>query len=154
VRPGHPDLWLLEVDTRPPIHSQNEYFCHGEEVAPTISHVPQGVTMAPVNKKELSARMSKRLANFKLSDAVINELVDRVLIDGWIIGRFNPCIYGICIDYFTDKLPQVEDFSSKLGIATWQVFPYGIIDWDRFHIQVAFNVDELEGKVPNREFGF
>ena len=35
--------------------------------------------MPPVNKKQLSSRLSKRLANFKLSDAVIKSLADRVL---------------------------------------------------------------------------
>ena len=107
----------------------------------------------PVTTRDLSARLSKRLANFKLSDAVINSLADRVLIDGLTIFRFDPCIYGICIDYFSDKLPQLNTLSSKLGIAKWEVFPYGIIDWDRFHVRIAYNVDELEGKGLMREFG-
>jgi hypothetical protein len=108
--------------------------------------------MTPVNSKELSARLSKRLANFKLSDSVISGLADRVLIDGLSIGRFDPCIYGICIDYFTDKMPRLDSLSPKLGISKWEVFPYGIIDWDRFHVRIAFNVDELEGKGPMRDF--
>jgi hypothetical protein len=107
-----------------------------------------------MNSKDLSARMSQRLANFKLTDAVIRDLADRVLIEGLTIGRFNPCIYGICIDYFTDKLPNLNAVSSKTGIVKWEVFPYGIIDWDRFHVRVAFNVDELAGKVPAGEVGF
>jgi hypothetical protein len=108
--------------------------------------------MATVNSKELSARMSKRLANFKLSDAVIDGLAERVLIEGLSISKFDPCIYGICIDYFSDQLPQLGLLSSKHGIAKWEVFPYGIIDWDRFHVRIAFNVDELEGKGLMREF--
>lgn len=108
--------------------------------------------MAPVTSKDLSLRMSKRLANFKLSDDVIKGLADRVLIEGLSIYRFNPCIYGICIDYFTDKVPRLDQLTGKLGIAKWEVFPYGIIDWDRFHVRIAFNVDELEGKAPMRGF--
>ena len=102
--------------------------------------------MPPVTSRELSARMSKRLANFKLSDDVIKSLADRVLIDGLSIARFDPCIYGICIDYFSDRMPNLERFGPKLGIAKWEVFPYGIIDWDRFHVQIAFNVDEIADK--------
>ncbi len=102
--------------------------------------------MATVTSKDLSERMSKRLANFKLSDSVIHGLADRVLIDGLSIFRFDPCIYGICIDYFTDKLPRLDVLTSKHGISKWEVFPYGIIDWDRYHVRIAFNVDELEGK--------
>jgi hypothetical protein len=62
--------------------------------------------MATVTSKDLSLRMSKRLANFKLSDDVIKALADRVLIEGLSIYKFNPCIYGICIDYFSDKVPR------------------------------------------------
>jgi hypothetical protein len=106
----------------------------------------------PVTAQDLSGRMSKRLANYKLGDAVIKRLVDRVLIDGLEIARIDPCIYGICIDYWTAEFPRFEGFDFKRGIAKWEVFPYGIIDWDRFRVQVAFEVDELEGKVTPRGF--
>ena len=104
-----------------------------------------------VTTKQLSTRLSKRLANFKLSDAAIRNLSERVLIDGLAIGRLSPCMYGICIDYFSDKIPSLDKLSSKHGIAKWEVFPYGIIDWDRFHVRVAFTVDELEGRTGMRE---
>lgn len=107
--------------------------------------------MSPVSAKDLSGRLSKRLASYELSDAVIKRLVDRVLIDGLEIVRFNPCIYGICVDYWTQEPPRF-DVDIKRGIAKWEVFPYGIIDWDRFHVRVAFEVNELEGKVTPRGF--
>src|SRR5262245_9845015 len=108
--------------------------------------------MTTVNSKDLSAQLSKRLAAFKLSDSVITALADRVLIDGLTISRFDPCVYGICIDYFSDKLPRLDHLSSKRGIVKWEVFPYGIIDWDRFRVRIGFVVDELEGKGLVREF--
>jgi hypothetical protein len=109
--------------------------------------------MATVTSAELTPRLSKRLANFKLSDAVIKGIADRVLIDGLSIFRFDPCMYGICIDYFTDKLPRLDAIGPKHGIARWEVFPYGIIDWDRFLVRVAFQVDELEGRGLTRGLG-
>jgi len=109
--------------------------------------------MATVTSAELSSRLSKRLANFKLSDAAVKAISDRVLIDGLSIFRFDPCMYGICIDYFTDKIPRLDALGPKHGITKWEVFPYGIIDWDRFHVRVAFQVDELEGKGLTRGFG-
>ena len=109
--------------------------------------------MATVTSAELSSRLSKRLANFKLSDAAVKAISDRVLIDGLSIFRFDPCVYGICIDYFTDKIPRLDALGPKHGITKWEVFPYGIIDWDRFHVRVAFQVDELEGKGLTRGFG-
>lgn len=99
--------------------------------------------MAELNAKTLSQHMSRRLASFKLPDSVIAKLADRVLINGWSIGRFNPCIYGICLDYFTDKVPDLSDLLKKPGISRFEVFPYGIINPDRFHVQVGYSVDEL-----------
>jgi hypothetical protein len=107
--------------------------------------------MSPVSPQDLSGRMSKRLASYKLGDGVIKRLVDRVLIEGLEIARFDPCIYGICVDYWTRELPR-PDLDIKRGISKWEVFPYGIIEWDRFRVQVAFEVDELEGKVTPRGF--
>ncbi len=109
--------------------------------------------MPPVNTRQVSTRLSQRLSSFKLSDAVIKRLSSQINIEGLSIGRINPCIYGICIDYFTDKLPSLERLSPKQSIAKWEVFPYGIIDWDRFHVRVAFEVNELEGKGLTRGFG-
>jgi hypothetical protein len=49
----------------------------------------------PVTAGDLSKAMSKRLASYKLTDAVIKRLADRLLVDGLEIARFDPCIYGI-----------------------------------------------------------
>jgi hypothetical protein len=64
--------------------------------------------MSPQCAGDLSDRMSKRLASHSLGDAVIKRLVDRVLIEGLEIARFDPCIYGICIDYWTRELPRPD----------------------------------------------
>ena len=98
-----------------------------------------------LTSKDLSRRLSKRLANFKLSDDAIAKLADRVLIDGLEIKKFDVCMYGICIDYFTDKIPKLDGVLSRPDIARIELFPYGILDWDRFHVRVDFAVDELEG---------
>ena len=82
--------------------------------------------MTTVSSKDFVATTSKRLANFKLSDAAIKDLADRVLVNGLTIGKFDPCIYGICIDYFTDKMPELSNLSLQRGVAKWEVFPYGV----------------------------
>jgi hypothetical protein len=101
----------------------------------------------PPTGKDVQAGLSRQLANFKLSDAVVKSLADRITVDGLSIGRFYPCMYGICVDYFSDRIPKLDVFTSKHRVAKWEVFPYGIIDWDRFRVRVAYNVDELVGKV-------
>jgi hypothetical protein len=105
-----------------------------------------------LSSKVLSSRLSKRLASYKLKDAVIKSLAERVLVDGLSIGRIDPCIYGICIDYYTDKLPKLDTLAHKAGISKYEVFPYGIIDWDRFHVRIAFNVDEMQSQSAGAGF--
>jgi hypothetical protein len=95
--------------------------------------------------EQLSQRLSKRLANFKLGDAVISKLASRVMIDGLEIKRFDVCMYGICFDYHTDKLPRLDRIFSNTDITRFEVFPYGIIQWDHFHVHVGYAVDELAG---------
>jgi hypothetical protein len=109
--------------------------------------------MPPVTSRDLSARLSKRLANFKLADAAIKDLSDKLMVEGLSISRFDPCIYGICVDYFSDRFPDLSQLTPKRGVTKWEVFPYGIIDWDRFHVRVTFQVDELEGKGLTGGFG-
>lgn len=109
--------------------------------------------MHVATSKEVATGLSRQLANFKMSDDVIKSLADRVIIEGLSIGRFNPCMYGICVDYFSDKFPRLDGLTAKHFVAKWEVFPYGIIDWDRFHVRVSFNVDQLAGKGLTGGFG-
>ena len=101
--------------------------------------------MPNLTSKELSQRLSKRLANFKVKDDVIARLAERVLIDGLDIKKWDVCIYGICVDYTTNKIPRLDTIFSKVDIARVDVFPYGIIEWDHFHVHVGYAVDELAG---------
>ncbi len=99
----------------------------------------------PLTSKDLHARMSKRLANYKVKDATIREIAARVMVDGLTITRFDVCIYGICIDYYTTKPPKLDRFFDRAGPSRWEVFPYGIIDPDYWHVKADFDVDELAG---------
>jgi len=101
--------------------------------------------MHTATTKEVATGLSRQLASYKLTDAEIHALADRVVIEGLSIGKFNPCVYGICVDYFTDKLPRLDTLTAKQHIAKWEVFPYGIIDWDRFHVVISYNVDQVPG---------
>ncbi len=102
---------------------------------------------------DLTTRLSRRLANYQLDDKVIASIADRVILDGAQIARFNVCMYGICVDYFTDKRPVLDMLDHGRGVVRWEVFPYGILEWDRFRIRVAFEVDQLEGKGQMRALG-
>lgn len=97
-----------------------------------------------MDNNELSERLSTRLANFKLKDDVVKRLAGGVLVDGLEIKRFDVCSYGICIDYF-GKAPKLDGILGKKDIAHLEVFPYGILNPDYFHVRVGYRVDELQG---------
>ena len=100
-----------------------------------------------LTNKDLSQRLSRRLSSFKVKDDVISKLADRVLVDGLRLEKFDVCIYGLCIDYFSDKIPRLEGILAKPDVARLEVFPYGVIAADRFRVRVSYNVDELAGRV-------
>jgi len=102
---------------------------------------------AQLTTKDLSQRLSKRLSSYKVKDDVISKLADRVLVEGLRIEKIDVCSVGICIDYFTDRVPRLDGILSKFDVARLEVFPYGIIEWDRFRVRVGYHVDELAGRV-------
>ena len=103
--------------------------------------------MPQLTNRDLSQRLSKRLSTFKIKDDVISKLADRVIVEGYDIKRFDVCMYGICIDYYTDKIPKLEVLLSRPDVSHLQIFPYGVLELDRFRVRVGYNVDELAGRV-------
>ena len=99
-------------------------------------------------EKELSQRLSKRLASFKLKDDVISKLAGGVIVEGLDLRKLDICAYGLCGDYFTTRVPRLEGLLTKPNIARVEVFPYGITNPDYFHVRVGFNVDELQAGRP------
>ena len=99
-----------------------------------------------VSDKVLSERLSKKLANFELSDEVIAKLANHLLIDGLEINNIDVGFpYGVIADYFTSEIPKLNDILTRADISRFEIFPYGIIIRDRFHIRVTYTPDELEG---------
>jgi len=97
-----------------------------------------------MDSNDLSQRLSTRLASFNLKDDAIKKLAGGVIIDGLEMKRFDVCAYGICVDYFAHKPPRLEGILSKGEIAHLEVFPYGIINPDYFHVRVGYRVDALQ----------
>jgi len=74
---------------------------------------------------QITERLSRRLVNFKLSDSVISALADRMLIDGLSIGRFDPCIYGVCVDYFPTAFRDWTICPLSSALPSERSFPTG-----------------------------
>jgi hypothetical protein len=104
------------------------------------------------SRKQLSTTLSRRLANHRLRQKDVDALAERMTVEGLVISGFHPCIYGICIDYHATKLPDLNQLANR-GFTRFEVFPYGIIDWDHFHVKVGMQVDQLEGKLQSHGLG-
>ncbi len=66
------------------------------------------------------------------------------------IRGINPCIYGICLDFFVEK-PEINELLGKAlevgRIRELTVFPWGIPWPDLFHVRIE---QQFEG-IPDAE---
>lgn len=103
--------------------------------------------MADPTPKDISVRLSKQLAAYKLSPGAIKAITDRVLIDGLRLVKLGPCPTGICGDYRGPGLPRLDKLKPERAIARIDIFPEGIIDWDSVRVRIEFEAPELRGNL-------
>ena len=65
----------------------------------------------------ISAPVARKLASLKVKDVTVKKLTLALAKQGFQVGRINPCIYGICIDFFTDKTPYGEAIDPEVAAA-------------------------------------
>lgn len=97
----------------------------------------------PKANKDVQKALAQRLARYKISDAAVARIADRVIKDGVKIGRWDFCPYGICIDYFADKRILVDKLFASDRTRVVKLFPYGIPFDDFWHVHAEIEVPEL-----------
>ncbi|QGM98539.1 hypothetical protein [Methylocystis parvus] len=98
----------------------------------------------------IKAGLAARLASFNVSDARIAELSKAVQKDGLSIKNFDVCSHGICVDYFTTDIDSVAKLVKEGKFKGIEIFPWGIVNPDLFHVKVGLDVPELAGRVAQR----
>lgn len=93
--------------------------------------------------RDVQKALAQRLARYKLSDAVVGRIADRVIKDGVKIGRWDFCPYGICVDYFSDKRIIVDKVLADERFRVVKLFPYGILVDDFWHVHAEVEIPEL-----------
>ena len=101
--------------------------------------------IAGTTAKDAHKALAKRLAHRELKDDVIAAVSKRIVRDGLKIGGVDFCPYGICIDYFSDKLISVDKLVVGGKYRAVRLFPYGILVDDLWRVQVEMHVPELAG---------
>lgn len=95
--------------------------------------------------KDLQKALAKRLAQRELKDDLIATISKRIVRDGLMIGGVDFCPYGICIDYFSDKLVSIDKLVVGGKYRAVRLFPYGILVDDLWRVQVEMHIPELAG---------
>ncbi len=98
--------------------------------------------------KLVSKALARAVASRKVENRAVNELAERISRASYQIRGVDICTYGICLDYFIDNknwwevIPElVEVGGGRVGRI--EVFPYGIIDPDLFHVRIEQDFEEI-----------
>jgi hypothetical protein len=101
--------------------------------------------IATTSVRDIQKALARRLARRDLTDDVIAAISKRIVRDGLKIGGVDFCPYGICIDYFSDRMVPVEKIFASEKFRVVRLFPYGILVDDLWRVQVEMQVPELDG---------
>ena len=94
-------------------------------------------------QKDVRKALAQRLARYKISDAAVERISDRVIREGAKIGRWDFCPYGICVDYFSDKRIVVDKLLGSERFRVVKLFPYGVPVDDLWHLHAEVEIPEL-----------
>lgn len=109
------------------------------------SDLHESGSMKAKEKKNVKRAMARALADRKVSDKAISAVVDRLDFSERIRG-VDPCIFGICWDFVTERpgLDQLIDEALSVGrLGEIRVFPFGIVDPDLFLVHIEQDFDEI-----------
>ena len=107
-----------------------------------------GLPQDPIPMKALHTALARAVAAYKVPDAVITRVAERLAGLDIRIRGLDICAYGICIDYFTTDDRWLEKLAQFLKIERSgphriEVLVNGIPDPDIFHVRVEQQFEEL-----------
>ncbi|NJM40341.1 MAG: hypothetical protein HC853_06030 [Anaerolineae bacterium] len=98
--------------------------------------------------RSVRTALARALADRKIADDVVDIAAKQLAAAKQPIRRIDVCTYGICIDFFIDSkewwkiLPEMIELEGG-QLKGIEVFPWGIINPDMFHIRVTQNLDVM-----------
>jgi hypothetical protein len=83
--------------------------------------------------------LARAVAGREIDSGAVDALAERLEAFEYRVRGLNPCIYGICLDFFVER-PVIDDLIEKslqLGrVRELKLFPWGIPWPDLFHVQI------------------
>ena len=99
--------------------------------------------MTPTSSKDMMKALSIRLAQRELPAKVLEAAAARIVAEGLTVVGVDFCPYGICIDYFSERMIAIDPFVRDKTFRVVKLFPYGVLADDLFRLQVEMHVPEL-----------
>ena len=99
--------------------------------------------------KSVRLALARCVAKHDVSDDAVDHAAKLIATARHQIRGIGVCELGICIDYITDKkiwevLPELAVLEGA-RLRNIEVFPWGIIDPDLFHVRVTQEIEGLVG---------
>lgn len=106
------------------------------------------------NEDGVRLALARAVAGRKVDLKQVQAVAARLDNVDYKIRGINPCIYGICLDFFLER-PEIDGLLGKLGetgrIRGIRVFPWGIPWPDIYHVIVEQQFDEIpDAPMPER----
>jgi hypothetical protein len=97
-------------------------------------------------ERDITVALARAVAGREVDIKAVDSLADRLGSFEYKVRGINPCIYGICLDFFIEG-PRIDDLLTKAldlgGVRQLKVFPWGIPWPDLFHVQVEQQFDGI-----------
>jgi hypothetical protein len=101
--------------------------------------------MDTTSPREIHKALAERLAHRRIGDDVLKKVSDQISRNGLKVGGMDFCPYGICVDYFSDKMFSVDELVRDMTYRELRLFVYGIPVDDLFRLRLEVRVPELQG---------
>jgi len=90
-------------------------------------------------ESDVRVALARAVADRKIDANAIDNVAAQLSEFDYKIRGVNPCIYGICLDFFIER-PEINELFAKVlevgRVREVRVFPWGIPWPDLFHVQV------------------
>lgn len=96
-----------------------------------------------MNKKQVAGSLAKYLAGHNFKAGALDKLAQGVVDSKMEPLGVDVCTHGICLDYVIDRKnlgDLIDTLKDRDGIAGIKVFPWGIVNPDRFRVTVEHAV--------------
>ena len=104
--------------------------------------------------KTVAMALSRVVASRKVPKDIVEKMASKLSATKMPLRGIDICAHGICLDYIVEgkgdsiweTLPQISDIPGW-RVRGIEIFPWGIISPDIFHVRIEHEVEELASQL-------